>query len=115
MTLTCLKCGEVLDAHFAGKAAFGHCPHCNAEINFPETAVEYKIVTQKMLTEDRGFDKKRTFAEGYLNSLALEGWRIVGCTTQAVENWDLAGFYPSAVIILAAELERPRCSPTYIV
>lgn len=103
MTLTCLKCGKVLDVRLAGKPGVGNCPHCKAEIKFPEATVEYKIVTQKMLTGDGGFDKNGGYAEGYLNALALEGWRVVGCTTQAVENWDVAGFFPSAVLIL----ERP--------
>jgi len=103
MTLTCLKCGKELTVRYTGKPGVGECPNCKKKINFPESSVEYKIVTQQMLAGDKGFDKNGNYAEGYLNALALEGWRVVGCTTQAARDWGFAGFFPSAVLIL----ERP--------
>ena len=106
MVLTCLRCGSSLNADFSGEPGVGKCPHCKAKIEFPETTVEYKILTQKMLTGGDGFDKNASNVEGYLNALALEGWRVVGCTTQAVKNWDFAGFFPSAVLILERPVKR---------
>ena len=47
----------------------------------------------------QGFNKPEQ-AEGMLNSLALEGWRVVGCMTQAVSSFSWAGFTPSGVLVL---------------
>ena len=103
MKFTCLNCDSTLDANFTGKAGVGKCPKCGCKMSFPEATVEYKILTQNMLCGSSGFDKNAGHAEGVLNALALEGWRVVGCMTQAVTAFSLSGLNPSAVILL----ERP--------
>ena len=106
MKLTCLNCNAELDASFTGKSGRGECPKCGNRLNFPEATVEYKILTQKMLCGNSNFDKDAGRAEGILNALALEGWRVVGCVTQAVNTFSFTGFDPSAVIILQRPVKR---------
>ena len=106
MKLTCLKCNAELDASFTGKSGHGECPKCGSKLNFPEAPVEYKILTQKMLCGNSNFDKDAGRAEGILNALALEGWRVVGCMTQSVYSFSLAGFDPRAVIVLQRTVKR---------
>ena len=103
MKLTCLNCNASLKVDLKGEKGVGECPKCGKKMKFPEATVEYKILTQKMLCGDRGFDKESGHAEGVLNALALEGWRIAGCMTQAVGTISVPWFDPSAVIII----ERP--------
>ena len=106
MVLTCLRCGSSLTADFAGESGVGKCPKCGESISFPDTTVEYKVLTQNMLCGRGGFDKDYERVEGILNSLALEGWRVVGCMTQSLGSFDLAGFRPSSVLILERPVKR---------
>ena len=106
MKLTCLNCNTSLTADFMGEKGVGECPKCRKKIKFPETTVEYKILTQKMLCGDRDFDKESGHAEGVLNALALEGWRVVGCMTQAVGTISAPWFDSSAVIVLERPVRR---------
>ena len=106
MLLTCLSCDSSLKANFTGESGDGECPKCGRKISFPAATVEYKILTQSMLCGRGGFDKDSEHAEGILNALALEGWRVVGCMTQAVGSLDWAGFMPSSVVILERPVKR---------
>lgn len=106
MKVTRLKYNAKLNASFTGKSGSGECPKCGSRLDFPEATVEYKILTQKMLCGSSSFDKSADRAEGILNALALEGWRVVGCMTQAVDSFSISGFNPSAVIVLQRSVKR---------
>ena len=106
MKVTRLKYNAKLNASFTGKSGSEECPKCGSELNSPEAPVEYKILTQKMLCGNSNSDKDAGRAEGILNALALEGWRVVGCMTQSVDSFSISGFNPSAVIVLQRPLKR---------
>lgn len=105
LNIMCLSCKTKITVDFTGTEGVGQCPKCGGEIRFPEETVEYKILTQEMLCDHLGFNKPAQ-AEGMLNALALEGWRVVGCMTQAITSLNLSSFMPSGVIVLQRPVKR---------
>ena len=103
MTAICLKCRSELSITGDWGGQEVACPQCKRVIRLPaksemysgEVHREYKLLSQKDLFQRRGYT-----ADGILNELAKDGWRVVCSSTYSIDEFSLAAHRNELVVIL---------------